>query len=134
MDWLYLIGRILFGALFIAAGLGHLMQFQGMAQYAGAKKVPASRALVVLSGLMILLGGLSLILGLYMEIGTWLIVFFCVPVALKMHDFWTVSDPMTRMVEQSQFMKNMALAGAAVVFYWMIQTYGYGPLTLGRPM
>jgi uncharacterized membrane protein YphA (DoxX/SURF4 family) len=134
MDWLYLIGRILFGMLFVGGGLGHLLQLQGMAQYAGAKKVPASKPLVLLSGLIILLGGLSLILGVYMEIGAWLIVFFCVPVAVKMHDFWAVSDPMTKMVEQSQFMKNMALAGAAIVFYWMVQTYGYGPMTLGQPM
>jgi hypothetical protein len=31
-------------------------------------------------------------------------------------------------------MKNIALAGAALVLYWVIQTQGYGPLTLGQPI
>lgn len=133
MDWLYLIGRVLFALIFLMSGFAHLTQ-EGMVQYARSKGVPAPKAMVLITGLMILAGGLSVLLGLWMEIGTWLLVFFLVPVAIKMHDFWAVTDPMQKQVQQAQFMKNMSMAGGALIIYWAIQSYGYGPLTLGQPM
>lgn len=134
MDWLYLIGRVLFALIFVGSGFGHFTQSQAMAQYAGSKQVPAARLMVLITGLMLLAGGLSVMLGVWMEIGTWLLVFFLIPTAFKMHNFWAVEDPMQRMVEQAMFMKNLSMAGAALVFYWMVQTHGYGPFVLGKPM
>lgn len=66
---------------------------------------------------MLLADGLSVILGIWMEIGAWLLVFFLLPAALMMHDFWTVSDPLQEQVEQAMFMKNFALADATLVLY-----------------
>jgi uncharacterized membrane protein YphA (DoxX/SURF4 family) len=134
MDWLYLIGRVLFALIFVGSGFGHLMQSRAMAQYAGSKQVPAARLMVLVTGIMLLAGGLSVLLGLWMEIGTWLLVFFLIPTAFKMHNFWAVEDPMQKTVEQAMFMKNVSMAGAALMLYWMVQTQGYGPFVLGRPM
>lgn len=133
MDALYLIGRILFAMIFLGSGWGHFAQREGMTQYAAAKGVPAPGAAVVLSGAMILAGGLSVLLGVWMEIGTWLIVIFLLAAALKVHDFWTLTDPMQRQGEQAQFMKNLSMAGAALILYWLVQTHGYGPFVLGQP-
>jgi uncharacterized membrane protein YphA (DoxX/SURF4 family) len=105
-----------------------------MSQYAAAKGLPAPKVAVVVSGVMLLAGGLSVILGVWMEIGVWLIVVFLLMAAVMMHDFWAVSDPGQKQIEQAMFMKNIALAGAALVLYWVIQTQGYGPLTLGQPI
>ncbi|UCC71244.1 MAG: DoxX family protein [Gemmatimonadota bacterium] len=134
MDWVYLIGRALFGLIFVGSGVGHFVQLPGMARYADSKKVPAAKATVAVTGLMLLAGGLSVILGVYMEIGLWLLVFFLLSAAFTMHDFWTVNDPMQKMVEQAMFMKNLSMAGAALILYWVIRTYGYGPMSLGHPM
>jgi putative oxidoreductase len=134
MDWLYLIGRVFFGLIFVGSGLGHFVQLPWMAQYAGSKKVPAAKTTVAVTGIMLLAGGLSVILGVYMEVGIWLLVFFLLAAALTMHDFWTVTDPMEKMVEQAMFMKNLSMAGAALLLYYVIRTYGYGPMTLGEPM
>ena len=134
MDWLYLLGRVLFGMIFVGSGLAHLTQAGGMAQYAAAKKVPAPKASVVVSGLVILSGGLSVLLGVWMEIGTWLLVLFLLTAAFTFHNFWAVTDPMEKQVEQAQFMKNLSMTGAALVLYWLVQTHGYGPFTLGQPM
>lgn len=134
MDWLYLFGRVFFGLIFVGSGLGHLVQLPGMAQYADSKKVPATKPTVVTTGIMLLAGGLSVILGVYMEVGIWLLIFFLLAAAFMMHDFWTVTDPTQRMVEQAMFMKNLSMAGAALLLYYMIKTHGYGPLTLGQPM
>jgi uncharacterized membrane protein YphA (DoxX/SURF4 family) len=134
MDWLYLVGRFLFGLIFVGSGLGHFVQLPGMARYADSKKVPAAKVTVVTTGIMLIAGGLSVILGVYMEVGIWLLIFFLVAAAFTVHDFWAVTDPTQKMVEQAMFMKNLSMAGAALFLYYMIKTYGYGPLTLGQPM
>ncbi len=126
MDILVLIGRILFSAIFIMSGIGHFARLNMMAQYAGAKRVPASKLMVMLTGAMILLGGLSVLLGAYAKIGAWLIFLFLVPTAMVMHNFWTVQDPMAKATEQAQFMKNLSMAGAAL----LITYFGSGPYSL----
>lgn len=120
--WLFLVGRILFAAIFVFSGLGHFMQMDEMSQYAESKGVPAPKAMVALSGIVILLGGLSILFWRQVVIGAWLLAGFLLLAAFMMHDFWNVGDPQQAQTEQAQFFKNVALAGAAVVFYVMAQT------------
>lgn len=134
MDWLYLIGRILFSLIFLLSAFAHLTQSNAMGQYAASKGVPAAKAATLVSGLMILAGGLSVLLGVFMEIGTWLIVFFLVPTSLMMHNYWAIDDPLQKSVERAQFNKNVSMAGAALILYWLVQTHGYGPYVLGQPL
>lgn len=134
MDWLYLIGRVLFGMIFVGSGIHHLRKLDEMTPYAEAKGVGGAKGMIVLSGIVMLLGGLSVMLGLYMEIGTWLLAFFLIAAGVKMHAFWKETDPGAQQNEMAHFMKNMSLAGAAIMLYWMVQTYGYGPMTLGKPL
>jgi uncharacterized membrane protein YphA (DoxX/SURF4 family) len=63
---------------------------------------------------MLLAGGLSIIAGLKPRQGLALIIGFLVPVSLQMHRFWDEQDPQQRQAEMIQFMKNMALVGAAL--------------------
>lgn len=114
----FLIGRILFAAIFIVSGIGHLTKAQAMAQYATAFKVPQPRLAVVVTGLMILAGGLSILLGVAVQAGALLLVIFLVPVAIFMHRFWGVPDPMQAATQQAHFMKNLSLAGAALLIYF----------------
>lgn len=134
MDFNYIAGRVLFSLIFIGSGFSHFTQLGSMTQYAESSGVPAPKASVVISGIMILAGGLSVLLGVYMEIGTWLLVFFLLAAAFMVHNFWTFDDPMEKQNQQAHFMKNLALAGAAAILYWTVQTHGYGPFTLGSPM
>lgn len=73
---------------------------------------------VALTGLMLLAGGLSVVLGVWPVIGLVLLILFLVPVAFIMHNFWAVEDPMQRQAEQVNFMKNLALAGAALALMY----------------
>lgn len=113
-----LIARLLFSAIFILSGLGHLTQTAAMAQYAGAKGVPAPRLAVLATGVMLIVGGLSVLLGFYVSIGAMLLVVFLLPTALLMHNFWTLKDPQARQNDQIHFMKNLALAGAAFLIWY----------------
>lgn len=115
MDYIFLIGRILFGGYFILQGINHLKHANGLAQYAASKGVPSPKVGVVVSGLMILLGGLGVVLGVYTVLSTLLIAAFLIAVSIKMHAFWNINEPQAKMNEKIQFMKNVALLGAALV-------------------
>ena len=96
MDWLYLIGRVLFSLIFILSGLSHLTQTAALGQYAASKGVPAPRAATIVGGLMILAGGLSVLLGIYMEIGPWLIVFFLLGAAAGIYNVIRAANRLNR--------------------------------------
>jgi putative oxidoreductase len=73
-----------------------------------------------------LVGGLSVLLGYHTRLGAWLLVIFLVPVTLVMHNFWSISDPMTLQIQKAMFMKNLAMIGGALV----IGYFGADPLSL----
>ena len=114
MRALHVLGRMIFGGFFAYSGIDHLQNLKGMAQYAGAKGVPAAEQAVQATGAMLLAGGLSIIAGLKPRHGLAMIVAFLVPVSLQMLRFWEEQEPQKRQLEMIQFMKNMALVGAAL--------------------
>lgn len=118
MGILVVIARLLFSAIFILSGVGHVTQTDSMAQYAAAKGVPAPRVAVLASGVMLIVGGLSVLLGLYVSVGAMLLVVFLLPTAFLMHNFWTLEDPQARQEDQTHFMKDLALAGAAFLIWY----------------
>jgi len=111
----FVIGRVLFSAMFIMSGIQHLTKLRMMSQYAASQKVPAPTAAVAVTGLMLLAGGLSILLGIQVQLGTLLLVVFLVPTAFVMHRFWGIPEPMQAAVQQAHFMKNITLAGAALL-------------------
>jgi uncharacterized membrane protein YphA (DoxX/SURF4 family) len=114
MRALHFLGRAIFGGFFVYNGINHLKNSEAMAQYAGAKGVPAARQAVQATGAMMLGGGLSIMAGLKPRQGLAAIVAFLVPVSLQMHRFWEERDPQAKQMEMIQFMKNMALVGASL--------------------
>ena len=112
-----LAGRLLFGGVLAFMGLNHLLNVDGMAAYAGSKGVPAPRAGVIASGALLVLGGLSLVLGVYPLLGAAALAAFLVVTTPTMHDFWTVDDPEARQSEMTDFLKNAALVGGALVLF-----------------
>jgi putative oxidoreductase len=110
----FLIGRIVFGGFFLYNGINHFKQKQGLAQYAGAKKIPYPEAAVTASGVMLAVGGASIMLGLKPQIGTLAVLGFLATVSPAIHDFWSLEDPQQKQNEMIHFSKNMALLGAAL--------------------
>lgn len=114
--WMHLVGRILFAIVFVGGGMSQLFKLNDMAAYAQSKGVPAPKLATVVSGVMIIVGGMMVLLGWRRFIGAGLLVLFLVPTALVMHAFWKETDPTMKRMEMSNFMKNIALAGAALFF------------------
>ncbi len=111
----FVIGRVLFSVMFIMSGIQHLTNVQMMSQYAASQKVPAPSVAVSVTGLMLLAGGLSILLGIQVQVGTALLVVFLIPTAFVMHRFWGIADPMQAAVQRAHFMKNITMAGAALL-------------------
>jgi putative oxidoreductase len=130
MDVLLLIGRILFGALFLGSAMGHLTQTDAMAGYAGSKGVPQPKVMTIVTGLMLLAGALMVILGVWGDVGALLLVAFLIPTALIMHNFWKETDPMNKQMEMISFNKDVALAGAALVLFWLFVEVGDLPFSV----
>jgi uncharacterized membrane protein YphA (DoxX/SURF4 family) len=117
MNILFLIGRILFAGFFIFNGINHFMHLKMMSGYSKSKGVPMPSVAVAFTGLLLLIGGFSILLGVHVRIGMTALFVFLIPVTLLMHNFWTVKDPQARMNEMINFMKNMALLGAVLMFH-----------------
>jgi len=96
MKAVVLIGRILFALIFVTSGFSHFSE-QSM-KYAESHGVLMSVVTVPLAGLMVIFGGISIAIGFKAKWGAWLIVLFLLPVTFIMHNFWTITDPMSRQV------------------------------------
>jgi uncharacterized membrane protein YphA (DoxX/SURF4 family) len=117
MDIVLLIGRLLFVGIFVASGFNHFSQ--GARDYAKLKGAPNPETLVPLGGAVIIAGGISVGIGLWADLGALLLIGFSVSVAMVMHAFWKESDPQTQQNEMAHFMKNMSMAGAGIVIFWL---------------
>lgn len=114
-DYLFVLGRILFGGFFVLGGINHFQNLGMMAGFTASKGVPAAKPGVVVSGLLIIVGGLLVILGWHVRIGLACIVLFLVPVTILMHNFWVETEMMPRINQLVNFQKNIALLGAALM-------------------
>lgn len=135
MDVVFLIGRILFGLLFLMSAVGHLTDKGAMAGYAESKGVKPARPAVLVSGLVLLVGSVLILLGIWTDLGAILLFVFLVPTAVLMHGFWGETDAQARQIETVQFQKDIALAGAALMLlYAAWELNGELALTITDPL
>ena len=95
------LGRLLFSLVLIGSGIGHLTQTEGSAQYAEYKGVPNAKLMVQVTGVLMLIGGLAVVLGVFMDLAAVCIAVLMVVFAVKMHTFWSESDPQTQNISGS---------------------------------
>ena len=114
MIYLFVLGRILLGGYFIKNALNHFKNVGALSGYAQSKGVPMAKWSVLLTGLMLFLGGLGILLGVYIQYAVLLLAIFLIVTTFMMHKYWTVSEPMTKMGEEINFYKNLALLGAVL--------------------
>lgn len=126
MNYIFLIGRILFALIFLIKGQDHFSS--RMIDEASMMGVPAAVFFVPLAGLLALVGGLSVLLGYQAKIGAWLLVIFLLPTACMMHQYWNATDGFAQMMHHYCFWKNMSMLGASL----MIAYFGSGPFSLDK--
>jgi putative oxidoreductase len=124
MLYAFVAGRILFAFFHLASSLNHFKSLDSYAQYAASKKVPAPKLAVTGSGILLLLGGLSILLGLRPTIGVAILVLFYLGVTPMMHNFWA-AGPAEKQNQLINFMKNVALLGASLMFLAIPQPWPF---------
>ena len=127
-DILVLIGRLLFGGLFLYNGVSHFQNRAAMTGYCAYKGVPMPGMSVIASGLWLVISGLSVIAGFRPEIGLTMAAIFLIGVTPVMHNFWAATDPNARLADSINFQKNMALLGAALVMLALPRPW---PMSIG---
>ena len=115
MQYVFLFGRLLFGGYFALNGFRNLTRTAVLAPVAASKGVPAAPLAIVVSGLMIAAGGLAIVAGCWVRPGAALIVLFLVVVTPVMHNFRNDPDRQRARYNKTQFEKNIALLGAAIM-------------------
>src|SRR5215212_5187739 len=124
-DMLLLIGRLLFGGLFLFNGVNHFLNRAAMTGYSAFKGVPMPGVSIVLSGVWLVVAGASVMLGLRPEIGLVMIALFLAGVTPVMHNYWAATDPAARMGDLINFQKNVALLGAALMLLALSRPWPY---------
>jgi uncharacterized membrane protein YphA (DoxX/SURF4 family) len=106
------------------SGINHFTKLEAMTGYAKYKKLPAAKLGVLISGLMLVIGGITIILGYYADLGALLLAIFLVLAAVIFHNFWKETDATAKQNEMLGFMKDIALAGAALILFALVSKYG----------
>jgi uncharacterized membrane protein YphA (DoxX/SURF4 family) len=106
------------------SGINHFTKLEAMTGYAKYKKLPAAKLGVLISGLMLVIGGITIILGYYADLGALLLAIFLVLAAVIFHNFWKETDATAKQNEMLGFMKDMALAGAALILFALVVKHG----------
>jgi len=109
------IGKILFGMLFVGSGIGHFKNTNAMVGYAQYKKLPFAKFGVLASGVLLIVAPVLFIFSIAEVAALIALALFLIATAVIFHQFWKETDVNTKMNEQIAFNKNMALAGAILV-------------------
>jgi putative oxidoreductase len=136
MDVVFLVGRILFAAIFVFSGATvHLLQRRQGIEYARSYGVPMAELGVPLTGVMAVLGGLLVAFGIWGDLGALLIVAFLLLITPLMHAFWRETDATQQQLQMVNFMKNTGLLGGALaLFYAWNQLQGEAGLSITDPL
>lgn len=124
MDIVILVGRILFGAVFLSSAVGHLTKLDYMAGYAESKGIKPAKPAVLLSGLVLMVGSVLVMVGAWADLGALLLAVFVLPTAFLMHGFWGETDPAQKANEQIHFHKDLSLGGAALALFGLFAAFG----------
>ena len=126
---IFLVGRILFVALFVVSAQGHIAN---PARYvATAKgKIPVPYVAGWPVGAWLALAILSTVLGIWPDVGALMLAAFLIPTSLLFHPFWTFSDAAQRRTQRGSFFRNVSLLGASLALFAFLTVTGPGQFAI----
>jgi uncharacterized membrane protein YphA (DoxX/SURF4 family) len=119
MEFIFLLGRVLFGGFFLMNGINHFTQKKMLSEYAKSKHIPSPEFAVTFTGALLFASGVSIILGIFIPIALFALIVFLFITSFTVHAFWKDTDTMTKMNNYIGFMKNIALLGACLMMYFI---------------
>jgi|ERR1700682_3964144 len=126
---IFLVGRILFVALFLHSARGHLMNHERFVATArGRIPVPYVAGWPV--GVWLILAALLMVLGIWPDVGVLMMAAFLIPTTILFHPYWTFSDAAQRRTQQGSFFRNISLLGATLALFSFLSVVGPGQLAI----
>ena len=111
---LNLIGRILFVALFLPAGIGKLTGFAGTVGYISSIGLPLPTLGEALALIVEIVGSLALLVGFQTRIAALVLAVFTLVASIFFHAYWAAA-PDQAFIVQLLFFKNIAVVGGLLV-------------------
>ena len=111
---LNLIGRLMFVALFLPAGLSKLSGFEGTVGYIDSVGLPLPAVAAAAALALEILGSLALLIGFQTRFVAGVLAIFTLVATLFFHAFWAVA-PEQAFVQQLLFFKNIGVIGGLLV-------------------
>lgn len=116
MEILLIAGRFIYTLPLLYQGVTNLGQLERLTAKARGKGLPASKVTTAGAMIWLSIGTLAITFNVQSFIGGLMVAVFLVFTGSTIHNFWTVTDPDTRKQDLLHFLKNLSLAGAALVF------------------
>ena len=113
--WLAETGRVLFVLYFLLMGFSHLLNFKEHSTLLRRKGVPLPVAATILTVVMMIGGGALILFNWHRSIGAALLFGIIFPAPFFLHHFWNEKESYPRLSEFAHFIKDISLAGAALV-------------------
>jgi putative oxidoreductase len=122
---IFLVGRILFMALFVVSAQGHIANHDRFVTTARGR-IPFPYVAGWPVGLWLVLAILAMVLGIWPDVGALMLAAFLIPTAFLFHPFWTFSDGAQRRTQRGSFLRNVSLLGATLALFAYLTVVGPG--------
>ncbi len=114
MEWMWIVGRIGLGGLFVLGAVHHYLDFGPIAQQMADRRVPLPRALLVIGSVFQAVCGLLLMVGSYATYSALGLVLFTIVASAMLLDFWNMTGPQ-RQAAITTWQSNTAIVGGLLV-------------------
>ena len=109
-----MVGRLLIGAYFAAAGIHHFSAIAPLTQTIAARGVPAARAVLLIGSVFQTLCGVALIFGLWSAWAALGLILFTIVASIVFLDFWN-KEGEARANAVGTWKTNLALIGGLLI-------------------
>jgi uncharacterized membrane protein YphA (DoxX/SURF4 family) len=115
MEIVLLLGRLIYTLPLLYQGVTNLGQLDRLTARAREKGLPASKVTAAGAMIWLIVGTLAITFNFQSLIGGLMVATFLIFTGATIHNFWAVTDPAMRKQDQLHFLKNLSLAGAALM-------------------
>lgn len=113
-DLIVLVGRVLLGGMFVAAGLRHLMIVPVLTAAINARGVPFPRIMLLAGTGFQIVAGLALVLGFFVTWAALGLILFTVVASVLLVNFWD-KEGEERIALTNAFQTNIGLIGGLLL-------------------
>lgn len=113
-DWLFVVGRVLLGGLFVVGGIRHLFILPILTEVLAARGLPAARVALVAATAFQIVAGALLMLGLLVPVAVIGLVAFTLAASFLMLNFWDF-EGQERENARNLWMSNLAIIGGLLI-------------------